>query len=79
MLSATCHCGRVRVEVPRRPRSVTNFSLVLTAVTLAMITTWRPMAPPATAPAGAGADAACVLLERMAVPAVLSSSVSARA
>lgn len=24
MLSATCHCGRVRIEVPRRPRSVTN-------------------------------------------------------
>jgi hypothetical protein len=24
MLSATCHCGRVRVEVPRRPRNLTN-------------------------------------------------------
>ena len=24
MLSATCHCGRVRIEVPRRPRSLTN-------------------------------------------------------
>lgn len=24
MLSATCHCGAVKVEVPRRPRSLTN-------------------------------------------------------
>ena len=24
MLSATCHCGAVRVEVPRRPRTLTN-------------------------------------------------------
>lgn len=24
MLTATCHCGAVRVEVPRRPRSLTN-------------------------------------------------------
>ena len=24
MLIATCHCGQVRLEVPRRPRSVTN-------------------------------------------------------
>ena len=24
MLSATCHCGAVRVEVPRRPRQLTN-------------------------------------------------------
>jgi hypothetical protein len=24
MLSATCHCGAVRVEIPRRPRSITN-------------------------------------------------------
>ncbi len=24
MLSATCHCGAVRIEVPRRPRSLTN-------------------------------------------------------
>lgn len=24
MLSATCHCGAVRVEVPRKPRSLTN-------------------------------------------------------
>jgi hypothetical protein len=24
MLSATCHCGRVRVEIPRRPRALTN-------------------------------------------------------
>jgi hypothetical protein len=24
MLAATCHCGAVRVEVPRRPRSLTN-------------------------------------------------------
>ena len=24
MISATCHCGAVRVEVPRRPRSLTN-------------------------------------------------------
>jgi hypothetical protein len=24
MLTATCHCGAVRVEIPRRPRSVTN-------------------------------------------------------
>jgi len=24
MLSATCHCGAVRVEVPRRPRTLTD-------------------------------------------------------
>ena len=24
MLSATCHCGAVRIQIPRRPRSVTN-------------------------------------------------------
>jgi len=24
MLTATCHCGAVRVEVPRRPRSLTS-------------------------------------------------------
>lgn len=24
MLSATCHCGAVRVEIPRRPRRLTN-------------------------------------------------------
>jgi hypothetical protein len=24
MLTATCHCGAVRIEVPRRPRSITN-------------------------------------------------------
>jgi hypothetical protein len=24
MLSATCHCGAVKVEIPRRPRSLTN-------------------------------------------------------
>ena len=24
MLSATCHCGTVRIEIPRRPRSLTN-------------------------------------------------------
>ena len=24
MLTATCHCGAVRIEVPRRPRSLTN-------------------------------------------------------
>ena len=24
MLTATCHCGAVRIEIPRRPRSVTN-------------------------------------------------------
>jgi len=24
MLAATCHCGAVRVEVPRKPRSLTN-------------------------------------------------------
>ena len=24
MLTATCHCGAVRVDVPRRPRSLTN-------------------------------------------------------
>lgn len=24
MLTATCHCGAVRVEIPRRPRSLTN-------------------------------------------------------
>jgi hypothetical protein len=24
MLSATCHCGSVRIEVPRRPRAVTS-------------------------------------------------------
>ncbi len=24
MLSATCHCGAVRVEIPRRPRSLTS-------------------------------------------------------
>jgi hypothetical protein len=24
MLAATCHCGAVRIEVPRRPRSLTN-------------------------------------------------------
>jgi hypothetical protein len=24
MLSASCHCGAVRIQVPRRPRSLTN-------------------------------------------------------
>jgi hypothetical protein len=24
MLTATCHCGAVRIEVPRKPRSLTN-------------------------------------------------------
>jgi hypothetical protein len=24
MLSATCHCGTVKVEIPRRPRTLTN-------------------------------------------------------
>jgi hypothetical protein len=24
MLSATCHCGAVRIEIPRRPRRITN-------------------------------------------------------
>ena len=24
MLTATCHCGRVRIEIPRRPRQLTN-------------------------------------------------------
>jgi hypothetical protein len=24
MISATCHCGALRIEVPRRPRSLTN-------------------------------------------------------
>ena len=24
MLAATCHCGAVSIEIPRRPRSVTN-------------------------------------------------------
>lgn len=24
MLTATCHCGAVRVEIPRRPKSITN-------------------------------------------------------
>lgn len=24
MLSATCHCGAVKVEIPRRPQSLTN-------------------------------------------------------
>lgn len=24
MLSATCHCGAVRIEIPRRPKEVTN-------------------------------------------------------
>lgn len=24
MISGSCHCGAVRVEIPRRPRSVTN-------------------------------------------------------
>lgn len=24
MISGTCHCGAVRVELPRRPRSLTN-------------------------------------------------------
>ena len=24
MLSATCHCGAVRIEIPRRPRALTN-------------------------------------------------------
>src|SRR5687768_11762493 len=24
MLAATCHCGAVRVEIPRRPRTLTN-------------------------------------------------------
>lgn len=24
MLSGTCHCGAVRITIPRRPRSVTN-------------------------------------------------------
>jgi hypothetical protein len=24
MLSATCHCGSVRVSIPRKPRSITN-------------------------------------------------------
>ena len=25
MLTATCHCGAVRVEIPRRPRSLTHW------------------------------------------------------
>lgn len=24
MLSATCHCGDVRIEIPRKPRALTN-------------------------------------------------------
>jgi hypothetical protein len=24
MLSATCHCGAIRVQIPRRPRTLTN-------------------------------------------------------
>jgi hypothetical protein len=24
MLSATCHCGAVKVEIPRRPKTITN-------------------------------------------------------
>ena len=24
MLTATCHCGAVRIEIPRRPRTITN-------------------------------------------------------
>ena len=24
MIAATCHCGSVRIEVPRRPRTLTN-------------------------------------------------------
>lgn len=24
MLTTTCHCGALRIEIPRRPRSVTN-------------------------------------------------------
>ena len=24
MLSATCHCGAVRIEIPRKPRTLTN-------------------------------------------------------
>jgi len=24
MLAATCHCGSVRIEIPRRPRTLTN-------------------------------------------------------
>jgi hypothetical protein len=24
MLATTCHCGAVRIEIPRRPRSLTN-------------------------------------------------------
>ncbi len=24
MITATCHCGAIRIEVPRRPRSITN-------------------------------------------------------
>jgi hypothetical protein len=24
MLTGTCHCGAVRIEIPRRPRSLTN-------------------------------------------------------
>ena len=24
MLSTTCHCGAVKIEIPRRPRSLTN-------------------------------------------------------
>lgn len=24
MLAATCHCGAVRIEIPRKPRSLTN-------------------------------------------------------
>ena len=24
MIAATCHCGAVRIELPRRPRSLTN-------------------------------------------------------
>ena len=24
MISGTCHCGAVRVEIPRKPQSVTN-------------------------------------------------------
>lgn len=26
MLSATCHCGAVRISIPRRPRTITNCS-----------------------------------------------------
>lgn len=28
MLTATCHCEAVRVEVSRKPRSLTNFAIV---------------------------------------------------